>query len=84
MEEFEIIGPQDQPALLAISTPEAVAGAKQTLTEMGYKVHVVDSHEQFDIRYNQINYQVVIIEETFAGGNFVGEPDTAHRSRTCR
>ncbi len=74
MEEFEIIGPQDQPALLAISTPDAVAGAKQTLTEMGYKVHVVDSYEQFDIRYNQINYQVVIIEETFAGGNLLDNP----------
>lgn len=62
------------PALLAISTPDAVAGAKQTLTEMGYKVHVVDSYEQFDIRYNQINYQVVIIEETFAGGNLLDNP----------
>jgi hypothetical protein len=74
MEEFEIIGPQDQPALLAISTPDAAAGAKTTLTEMGYKVHVVDSYEQFDIRYNQVNYQVVIIEETFAGGNLLDNP----------
>src|SRR5208282_5265299 len=71
MEEFEIIGPQDQPALLAISTPVLLEDAKKTLTEMGYKVHAVDSHEQFDLRYNQINYQLVLIEETFAGGNLL-------------
>jgi hypothetical protein len=74
MDEFEIIGPQDQPALLAISTPEAVDAARTTLRDMGYKVHVVDSYEQFDIRYNQINYQIVMIEETFAGGNLLENP----------
>jgi hypothetical protein len=44
MEEFEIIGPNDQPALLAISTPEALDMVKTALTEMGYKVHVVETH----------------------------------------
>jgi hypothetical protein len=74
MEDFEIIGPQDQPALLAISTPDATTGAKTTLTGMGYKVHAVDTYEEFDLRYNQVNYQVVIIEETFAGGNLLDNP----------
>ena len=48
MEDFEIIGPQDQPALLAISTPDATDGAKTTLTGMGYKVHAAEYHEQFE------------------------------------
>ena len=34
---------------------------------MGYKVHVVETHLQFETRYNQINYQVVVIEDIFAG-----------------
>jgi hypothetical protein len=38
---------------------------------MGYKVHVVDSHEAFAQRFNQINYQVVLMEETFAGSDFL-------------
>jgi hypothetical protein len=65
-EEFDFIGPNDMPSLLAISQPDAAAIAKATLQEMGYKVHTVDSHIQFETRYNQINYQVVIIEDVFA------------------
>lgn len=74
MEEFEIIGPSDQAALLAISTPEIVAAVRTALTEIGYKVHVVESHEQFDFRYNQTNYAVVVIEETFAGADSLENP----------
>jgi DNA-binding NtrC family response regulator len=65
-EEFDFIGPNDLPSLLAITQPDAAAIAKSTLQEMGYKVHTVDSHIQFETRYNQINYQVVIVEDVFA------------------
>jgi len=74
MEEFEIIGPGDQPALLAISTPEVAATVKTALTEMGYKVHVVENYEQFDFRYNQSSYQIIVIEETFAGSDSMENP----------
>jgi len=74
MEEFDIIGPGDQPALLAISTPEVIGLVKSALIELNYKVHVVESFEQFDLRYNQINYQVVFIEETFAGADSLENP----------
>jgi hypothetical protein len=67
MEDFDFIGPNDNPALLAISTPEYLLQSKKVLAEMGYKIHSVDSHLQFETRYNQVNYQVVVIEETFAG-----------------
>ncbi|HEX3717153.1 MAG TPA: hypothetical protein VH595_04220 [Verrucomicrobiae bacterium] len=66
MEDFDIIGPHDQPALLAISTPELAASVKATLSDIGYKVHVVDGPLLFETRYNQVNYQVIVIEETFA------------------
>jgi hypothetical protein len=74
MEEFDIIGPSDQPALLAISTPEVIGMVKTTLHDMGYKVHVVENYDQFDLRYNQINYQVVVIEEIFAGSDSLQNP----------
>ncbi|HEX4122960.1 MAG TPA: hypothetical protein VH619_20275 [Verrucomicrobiae bacterium] len=66
MEDFDIIGPHDQPALLAISTPDLAASVKASLTDIGYKVHVVDGPLLFETRYNQVNYQVIFIEETFA------------------
>jgi hypothetical protein len=73
-EEFDFIGPNDLPALVAVSTPEALATAKATLVELGYKVHTVESHIQFETRYNQINYQVVVIEDIFAGNPLEDNP----------
>jgi hypothetical protein len=69
MEEFDFIGPNDQPALLAITAPDALNTVKAAVAGMGYKVHVVETHAQFETRYNQVNYQVVVIEENFAGGS---------------
>jgi hypothetical protein len=66
MEEFDFISPVDRPALLAISTPEWLMQTRAALADMGYKVHNVDSHGHFNTRYNQVNYQVVIVEESFA------------------
>jgi hypothetical protein len=73
-EEFDFVGPNDLPALLAISNPQALAAIKDTLVEMGYKVHVVETHLQFETRYNQINYQVVVMEDTFAGNPMEPNP----------
>ena len=74
MEETTLIGPGDQPALLAISTPEVIGMVQSALNELGYKVHVVESYEQFDLRYNQVNYQIVVIEETFDGADSLQNP----------
>lgn len=74
MDEFDFIGPNDKPALLAITAPEVLSSVKTALAGMGYKVHVVETHPQFETRYNQVNYQVVVIEEHFAGGNLMDNP----------
>jgi hypothetical protein len=74
MEEFDIIGPNDRPALLAISTPEVAAMVKTALANLGYKVHLVENYEQFDLRFHQVSYQIVVIEETFAGSNLLENP----------
>lgn len=66
-EAFEFLTPADKPALLAISTPEWLAMAQTAIAELGYKVHHVDSHAEFPSRFNQIPYQVVVIEELFGG-----------------
>jgi hypothetical protein len=64
--KFEFIGADDKPALLAFSTPEWLETAKTALQELGYKVHTAATHSDFMIRFAEVRYQVVIIEELFA------------------
>ncbi len=65
-DRFEFISTTDKPALLAFSTPEWLETARSALTELGYKVHTAATHGDFLIRFSQIRYQVVIVEELFA------------------
>src|SRR5260221_14493318 len=67
--KFEFISATDKPALLAFSTPEWLEAAKSALHELGYKVHTAATHGDFLIRFSQIRYQVVIVEELFAANH---------------
>lgn len=64
--EFDFISPTDKPALIAISNPEWMGLANVVASELGYKVHSVNTHEEFLTRFNQAQYQLVILEEVFA------------------
>jgi len=75
MEAFDFISTTDKPALLAISTPEFMEQTREALLQFGYKVHHLDSHDQFLSRFYQVNYQVVVIEETF-GSDTPGQNPT--------
>jgi hypothetical protein len=68
-DQFEFISATDKPALLAFSTPEWLEAAKAALAELGYKVHTAATHGDFLIRFSQIQYQVVVVEELFAANN---------------
>jgi hypothetical protein len=65
-DRFEFISATDKPALLAFSTPEWLEAAKTALVELGYKVHTAATHGDFLIRFSQIQYQAVVVEELFA------------------
>ena len=69
---FDFVSATDKPALLAFSTPEWLDAAKTALTELGYKVHTAATHSDFLIRFSQVRYQVVVLEELFAA-NEIGE-----------
>src|SRR5213594_3216649 len=69
---FDFISTTDKPALLAFSSPEWLEAARTALAELGYKVHTAATHGDFLIRFSQIRYQVVIVEELFAANN-IGE-----------
>jgi hypothetical protein len=70
--QFDFISATDKPALLAFSTPEWLETAKTALNELGFKVHTAATHGDFLIRFSQVRYQVVIVEELFAANN-IGE-----------
>jgi hypothetical protein len=76
-EDFDFISATDKPALLAFSTPEWLATAQAGLQELGYKVHTAATHSDFLIRFSQIRYEVVILEELFAA-NSLAENSTLH------
>jgi hypothetical protein len=67
--KFEFISTTDKPALLAFSTPEWLEAARSALTELGYKIHTAATHGDFLIRFSQVRYQVVILEERFAAND---------------
>jgi hypothetical protein len=67
--KFDFITATDKPALLAFSTPEWLEAAKSALTELGYKVHTAATHTDFLIRFSQVHYQIVILEELFAAND---------------
>jgi hypothetical protein len=64
--KFDFISATDKPALLAFSTPDWLEAAKSALSELGYKIHTAATHSDFLIRFCQVHYQVVIVEELFA------------------
>jgi hypothetical protein len=67
--KFEFLNANDKPALLAFSTPGWLETARTALSELGYKIHTAATHGDFLVRYSQIHYQVVILEETFAAND---------------
>jgi hypothetical protein len=77
MAEFDFISTTDKPALLAFSTPDWLEAARTALVELGYKVHTAATHGDFLVRFSQIRYQAVIVEETFAA-NDISENRTLH------
>src|SRR4051794_25203628 len=67
--KFEFISATDKPALLAFSSPDWLEAARSALSELGYKVHTAATHGDFLIRFSQVRYSVVILEERFAAND---------------
>jgi CheY-like chemotaxis protein len=72
---FDFITATDKPALLAFSNPELLETTKAALNELGYKVHTAATHGDFLVRFSQIHYQVIVLEELFCA-NTLAENST--------
>ena len=64
--ELDFITTADKPALLGLSTPDWMDAAMVALNEHGYKVHTAGTHADFNTRFLQNKYEIVITEEKFA------------------
>jgi hypothetical protein len=73
--ETQFVTAADKPALIAFSTPEWLDAVKNALSELGYKVHTAATHSDFLVRFSQVRYQVVVVEELF-GANELAENST--------
>ena len=78
---FDFVSNEDKPALIAFSTPEWLDEAKTALQELGYKVHTAATHSDFLMRFSQVHYQVVLVEELF-GANTPEENVSLQALRT--
>ena len=65
-DSFDFVSTSDKPALIAFTTPEWLEAAKSALSELGFKVHTAATHSDFLIRFSQVHYHVVLLEERFA------------------
>ena len=79
--KFEFLNATDKPALLAFSTPGWMEAARTALSELGYKIHTAATHGDFLVRFSQIHYHVVILEELFAA-NEISENHTLKALQT--
>jgi len=67
--ENQFVTAADKPALIAFSTPDWLDAVKVALKGLGYKVHTAATHSDFLVRFSQVRYQVVIVEELFGANN---------------
>lgn len=65
--EFDFISTTDKPAMVLINNKEWADFCKSILIELGYKVHCLDTYEDFVTKFAEIHYQVVIVDEAFGG-----------------
>ena len=79
--KFEFLNATDKPALLAFSTPGWMEASRTALSELGYKIHTAATHGDFLVRFSQIHYHVVILEELFAA-NEISENHTLKALQT--
>ncbi len=67
--ETQFVTAGDKPALIAFSTPDWLDAVKVALRALGYKVHTAATHSDFLVRFSQVRYQVVVVEELFGANN---------------
>jgi hypothetical protein len=64
--DLDFLNPSYKPALLALSAQDVVDSCRDVLRELNYKILVANGHDDFTSRFNNVQFQVVLIEDRFA------------------
>jgi hypothetical protein len=64
--DLDFLNPSYKPALLALSAEDTLAVCREFLRELSFKVLVAGNHDDFIARFNNIQFQLVVIDESFA------------------
>lgn len=64
--DLDFLNPSYKPALLAISVEDVLTVCKDIMRELNYKVLIAANHDDFATRFNNVQFQVVLIDELFA------------------
>lgn len=81
MADFEFLGTNDKPALICVSSPEWGGVVQAVLSDLDYKPFVLNDPGEFNARFAQIQYQVVVLDESFGGGSIAENSTLAHIQR---
>jgi hypothetical protein len=63
--DLDFLNPNYKPALLALSAEDVITACKDMLRELNYKVLVATNHDDFAARFDNIQFQIVLLEEGF-------------------
>lgn len=63
--DLEILAPGDRPALFGISSSDVRDYAEGVFDQMGYKVHLAGTQDEFLERYGRVHYEIVFLEDAF-------------------
>lgn len=75
--DLDLLNPSYKPALLALTAQDVITTCKDFLRELNYKVHVAVGHEDFSTRFNNLQFQLVLIEEQFGAETAEGNVSLA-------
>jgi hypothetical protein len=67
--DLEFLNPSYKPALVALSAEDALDACKEFLRDLKFKVLAANNHDDFVTRFNNVQFQLVVIEDTFASNS---------------
>lgn len=67
--DLDFLNPSYKPALVALSEQDVVDSCRDVLRDLNYKILVATSHEDFATRFNNVQFQVVLLEDRFASAS---------------
>jgi hypothetical protein len=79
--DLDFLNPTYKPALLALSAEDVLNACKDVLRELNYKVLVATNYDDFVARYNNIQFQIVILEERSGANSPEGNPSLRYVQR---